>query len=111
MKRNKKYQLQLALSACLLMPAANAVLADEKAEAPDTSNWACKFCVVPYGWFGDLDFGVIYVDDPTPKFADYRGLIDDGASADLGGEGGYRGGRTSGRTGHHVRQRFGNTHD
>jgi MtrB/PioB family decaheme-associated outer membrane protein len=91
MKRNKKYQLQLALSACLLMPAANAVLAEEKAEAPDTSNWACKFCVVPYGWFGDLDVGVIYVDDPTPKFADYRGLIDDGAYADLGGEGGYRG--------------------
>ena len=91
MKRNKKYQLQLALSACLLMPVANLALAEEKAEAPDTSNWACKFCVVNYGWFGDLDFGMLYVSDPTPKFADYRGLIDDGAYADLGGVGGYRG--------------------
>lgn len=91
MKRNKKYSLQLALSACLAMTAGNATAAEDQAEAPDTSNWVCKFCVVPYGWYGGVDFGLIYVDDPTPKFADYRGLIDDGVSLDLGGQGGYIG--------------------
>lgn len=89
MKRNKKYSLQLALSACLAATAGNA-LAAEPAEAPDTSNWACKLCVVPYGWYGTLDFGLIYVDDPTPKFADYRGLDRDGITPDLGGRGGWR---------------------
>ena len=82
MKRNKKYTLQLALSACLAISAGNALAADEKAEAPDTSNWVCKFCVVPYGWYGDLKVSVLWVDDPTPKFADYRGLIDDDATTD-----------------------------
>ena len=91
MKRNKKYTLQLALGACLAITAGNALAADEKAEAPDTSNWVCKFCVVPYGWYGDLKFGVLWVDDPTPKFADYRGLIDDGFYADLNGVGGWKG--------------------
>lgn len=91
MKRNSKYSLQLALSACLAVTAGNALAAEESAEAPDTSNWACKFCVVPYGWFGDLQFGALWVDDPTPKFADYRGLDDDGFYADLNGAGGWRG--------------------
>ena len=91
MKRNNKFRLQLALSACLAVTAGNALAADDKAEAPDTSNWTCKFCVVPYGWYGDVKFGAIYVDDPTPKFADYRGLDEDGLTADLEGEGGYKG--------------------
>jgi MtrB/PioB family decaheme-associated outer membrane protein len=91
MKRNKKYQLQLALSACLLMPAANAALADEKTEAPDTSNWACKFCKADYGWFGDMYFGLIYADDPTARFSDFRGIDEDGVDGDAGGQGGYRG--------------------
>ena len=90
MKRNKKYQLQLALSACLLMTVGNAV-AEEAAEAPDTSNWVCKFCVVNYGWSGELDFGFLYANDPTPKFADYRGIDEDGFNLDLDGKGGYRG--------------------
>jgi MtrB/PioB family decaheme-associated outer membrane protein len=90
MKRNKKYQLQLAMSACLLMSAGTAVAADST-EAPDTSNWVCKFCVVPYGWSGTLDFGFLYASDPTPKFADYRGIDEDGFNADFDGKGGYLG--------------------
>ncbi|MBT8039080.1 MAG: MtrB/PioB family decaheme-associated outer membrane protein [Gammaproteobacteria bacterium] len=90
MKHKTNYSLRLAISACLAISAVNTLAAEEPAEAPDTSNWACKLCVVPYGWYGNLDFGLIYVDDPTPKFADYRGLIDDGITADLGGLGGWR---------------------
>ena len=45
MKRNRKYQLQLAIAACLMLPLSSPVLADEAAQ-PDTSNWVCKFCVV-----------------------------------------------------------------
>ena len=97
MKRNRKYRLQLALAACLAIPAGAALAADTTTDAPDTSNWVCKFCVVPYGWYGGADFGLVYVDDPTPKFADYRGLDDDGFTLDLGGEGGYRG-----ENGHYV---------
>ena len=92
MKRNKKYQLQLAMSACLLISAGTAIAADDS-EAPDTSNWACKFCVVPYGWSGTLDFGFLYANDPTPKFADYRGIDKDGFNADFDGKGGYLGER------------------
>lgn len=91
MKRNKKYQLQLALSACLAMTAGNALAAEEQPEAPDTSNWVCKLCVVPYGWHGGAEFGLLYVDDPTPKFADYRGFDEDGVALDLGGQGRYIG--------------------
>ena len=43
MKRNKKYTLQLALSACLAITAGNALAAEETTEAPDTSNWTCRF--------------------------------------------------------------------
>ena len=89
MKRNRKFQLQLAISACLVLPFSSPLLADEAAE-PDTSNWACKFCVVSDGWFGDLEFGALFLDDWSAKFADYRGIDDSGFSVDLGGEGGYR---------------------
>ena len=74
MKRRSKLQLLLALSACLLLPVSNSGLADEEADSPDTSNWVCKLCPISGGWMGEWDLGLIYVDDPTPKFADYRGL-------------------------------------
>jgi MtrB/PioB family decaheme-associated outer membrane protein len=89
MKRNRKYQLQLAIAACLVLPFSSPLLADEAAQ-PDTSNWACKFCVVSDGWFGDLEFGATYLDDWSPKFGDYRGYDDDGAFLHLAGDASYR---------------------
>lgn len=89
MKRNKKYQLQLALGLCMALPLNGVLLADEPASA-DTSNWVCKFCVISDGWFGDLEFGGIYVDDWSPKFGDYRGFDDDGFFVHLGGDASYR---------------------
>jgi MtrB/PioB family decaheme-associated outer membrane protein len=89
MKRRSKHQILVALSACMLLSIGSTGLADEPADAPDTSNWVCKFCPISGGWFGEWDLGLIYVDDPTPKFADYRGLIDDGAYLEAGGNSRY----------------------
>ena len=85
MKRNRKYQLQLAIAACLVLPFSSPLLADEAAQG-DTSEWACKFCVVSDGWFGDLEFGATYLDDWSPKFGDYRGYDDDGVFLHLAGD-------------------------
>jgi MtrB/PioB family decaheme-associated outer membrane protein len=89
MKRMSMYPMQLVLGACLALPLGNGAFADE-AEAPDTSNWVCKFCVVSDGWFGDLEFGLIYADDWSPRFGDYRGFDDDGLFLDAGGFAAYR---------------------
>jgi len=89
MKRINTYPMQLALGACLALPVTAPALADD-AQQPDTSGWTCKFCVVSDGWFGDLEFGAIYVDDWSPKFGDYRGFDDDGMFLDAGGFAGYR---------------------
>jgi len=77
MKRCSKHQLLVALSFCILLPISNPAPAYETAEAPDTSKWVCKLCPISGGWIGEWDLGFIFVDDPTPKFADYRGMIDD----------------------------------
>lgn len=89
MKRKNMYPMQLALGACLALSFTGSALAEEAA-APDTSGWVCKFCVVPEGWFGELDFGLIYLDDWSPKFGDYRGFDDDGVFIGLGGDAAYR---------------------
>ncbi|MEJ2385282.1 MAG: MtrB/PioB family decaheme-associated outer membrane protein [Xanthomonadales bacterium] len=89
MKRNHKHTMQLAAGACLALALSGPALADDTA-APDTSAWVCKFCVVPEGWFGELDFGLIYLDDWSPKFGDYRGFDDDGLFIGAGGDAAYR---------------------
>jgi MtrB/PioB family decaheme-associated outer membrane protein len=77
MKRCSKHEFLVALSFCVLLPISNMALAEDTADAPDTSKWVCKLCPVSGGWIGEWDLGFIFVDDPTPKFADYRGMIDD----------------------------------
>ena len=89
MKRNHMYPMQLALGACLALSFGGPTLAEEAA-APDTSAWECKYCVVPEGWFGELEFGGIYLDDWSPKFGDYRGFDDDGFFIGAGGDASYR---------------------
>ncbi len=78
MKRHIKNKLLVALSACILLPFSNPGLSDEAVDPPDKTKWVCKLCAISNGWFGDWELGLIYVNDPTPKFADYRGLDDDG---------------------------------
>lgn len=89
MKCRSKHQLLIALSTGLLWSFSIPGLANEPADVPDTSKWVCKFCPISGGWFGEWDLGLIYVDDPTPKFADYRGLDDEGAYLEASGNSRY----------------------
>jgi MtrB/PioB family decaheme-associated outer membrane protein len=77
-KHGFKTRLLPAAGAALLLLLNHSIAADEAEQTPDTSDWTCKLCLVTNGWWGEWDLGAIYVDDPTPKFADYRGLIDEG---------------------------------
>lgn len=77
MKRHTKNKLLVALSASVLLPFSTPILAEETA-APDMSKWVCKLCAISGGWFGEWELGLILVDQPTPRFADYRGLDDEG---------------------------------
>jgi MtrB/PioB family decaheme-associated outer membrane protein len=90
MKHRSTHSLLTAFGASLLTLLAAPVLADEGTEPPDTSNWVCKLCPAPGGWIGDWDLGVIYVDDPTPKFADYRGMLDHDWYLEASGDSSYR---------------------
>ena len=62
----------------------------DAADAVDTSRWACALCPYPLGWTGNLDFGIGWVSDASNKFADYRGLDDDGAYPAISGDFHYR---------------------
>jgi MtrB/PioB family decaheme-associated outer membrane protein len=78
MKQSFRKHLLVAAGAGILLSLHGGAMADEAPAAPDTSNWVCKLCLVTNGWWGEWNLGTIYVDDATPKFADYRGLDDDG---------------------------------
>ena len=91
MKRIHKHLIPASLCICLAAPFGSQGVADETAAAPDTTNWVCRMCTVPSGWFGEWDLGVIFVSDPSLKFGDYRGLEDDDAYLDASGNLIYRG--------------------
>lgn len=61
------------------------------AKAGDAASrgWTCSLCPVPDGWSGELDAGVGWVSDSSPKFGDYRGLDRQGSFAALDGSGRY----------------------
>ena len=90
MKHRSSYRLLATLSICMLLPLSSKAGGEETPSTPDTSKWVCKLCPAPGGWIGNWDIGLIWVDDPTPKFADYRGLIDDGAYLAASGDSFYR---------------------
>ena len=90
MKRHSMKKLLVAMGVCILLPLGNVGMADETADPPDKTKWVCKFCLVSNGWLGEWNLGLIYVNDPTPKFADYRGLIDDGFYVNASGDSHYR---------------------
>jgi len=83
------------LSLALLGAMASVAVAAE-GDAPDTSRWECKSCVLPSGWEQDYELGIIGVSDSSARFGKYTGLNEDGAylAADLdvkywGGSGKY----------------------
>ena len=60
--------------------------ADEPPATVDTSGWLCNFCSYEQGWFGTLDIGPGYAGDASLKFADYRGIEDEGAFISIFGD-------------------------
>jgi len=75
--------------AILLLSVVNAY-ATESASKVETSDWLCNFCTYPYGWFGSLDIGPGYASDADLKFADYRGINDEGGFISAYGDIHYR---------------------
>ena len=55
-----------------------------------SSGWSCNFCTYAAGWFGSLDIGPGYASDTSLKFADYRGIDDEGAFISVYGDIHYR---------------------
>ncbi|MDH3787581.1 MAG: MtrB/PioB family decaheme-associated outer membrane protein [Xanthomonadales bacterium] len=90
MKHRSTHSLLATLGACILPLLSSPLLANETSDPPDTSQWVCKLCPISGGWMNEWDLGLIYVDDPTPRFADYRGLIDDGFYLEASGDTRYR---------------------
>jgi MtrB/PioB family decaheme-associated outer membrane protein len=54
-------------------------------------GWECKLCPAPRGWSGAVDLGAGWTSDSSPKFADYRGLDEQGLFPALDGVANYRG--------------------
>ena len=90
MKNLTAHSLLAVFGACMLALFTSPVLADESADPPDTSKWVCKLCPISGGWMGEWDLGLIYVDDATPKFADYRGMLNHDWYLEASGETSYR---------------------
>jgi len=76
----------------ILLPVLSAVdtYAMEPASKVDTSAWMCNFCTYTHGWFGWLDIGPGYASDADLKFADYRGINDEGGFISAFGDIHYR---------------------
>ena len=62
------------------------LLATDQVDAADTSAWLCNFCSYQQGWFGTFDIGPGYASDASPKFADYRGIEDNGTFISIDGD-------------------------
>ncbi len=62
----------------------------QAAEPVDSKRWLCNFCTYAAGWFGSLDIGPGYASDSSLKFADYRGIDDEGVFLSVYGDIHYR---------------------
>jgi MtrB/PioB family decaheme-associated outer membrane protein len=85
MKTGAKTVTVTAMIVSGLLPLASAM-----GEEPDTSQWHCNFCTYATGWFGDVQAGTGWLSDASRKFADYRGLEDEGLFLSLYGDLHYR---------------------
>jgi MtrB/PioB family decaheme-associated outer membrane protein len=55
----------------------------------DTSEWKCELCPFENGYNAEVEAGALYVNDKAARFGNGTGLDDEGAYANLGGEGHY----------------------
>lgn len=81
--------LLLALAGTSAIYAADSAPAVSPGPA-DTSRWLCSLCPYREGLFGTLDFGPGYVNGTSLKYADYRGLDEQGAFPAINGDLHYR---------------------
>ncbi len=87
---NRQPLLVPVLAILLTSLAAQGISAAEADNSVDTSGWSCNFCTYKYGWFGALDIGPGYASDADLKFADYRGINDEGLFLSAYGDIHYR---------------------
>ena len=71
-----KISLRQLLFIILTVQATTALAADNA--AVDTSQWACKYCILEEGFSGTVDLGLGYVSDDSFKFGEYNGLNEQG---------------------------------
>ncbi len=60
------------LATTLILPSSVA------ANAPDTENWSCRFCLTPSGWAGYAELGLLSVSEDSAAFGNARGLEESG---------------------------------
>ncbi|MDH3613116.1 MAG: MtrB/PioB family decaheme-associated outer membrane protein [Gammaproteobacteria bacterium] len=80
MKRNLIYTLVIG---------AAALAGTAHAQAVDTSGWACEFCPFEDGHRADYEIGATSVDGDSAYFGDATGYDEDGAYANVDGNGSY----------------------
>ena len=87
-----KWVPTIVLTALLFLSANRCFAAgpEQASEQPDTSGWQCALCPYRYGWYGSLRFGPGWVSDASNRFADYRGLDEEGLFPALDGNAHYR---------------------
>ena len=81
----------------LLLAVSTIVAPTAHSQAVDTSEWICEFCPFESGHRSDASAGVSTVSDDSAYFGDASGYSDDGAYANVDGEGSYT------RAGHRLR--------
>lgn len=79
-------KLGFGLTSLLPLVLMSAPTAQAQDETADPAIYACKQCVKYTGWRGTFDFGLGYISDESLRFADYRGLDEDGAELELDGD-------------------------
>jgi len=84
----KKLARKLGFSVSTLLPVLLLSTYGTAVQAQDAEPdiYSCKQCVKYTGWFGTLDFGLGHVDESSLRFADYRGLDEDGANVAVNGD-------------------------
>lgn len=83
-------KLGFSLTALLPLVLLSATGAQAQEQADDPAIYSCSQCVRYTGWSGTLDFGFNYLSDESLRFADYRGLDEDGIGLAVDGELHYR---------------------
>ncbi len=74
----------------LVLLSATGAQAQAQEQAEDPAIYSCRQCVSYTGWSGFLDFGFNALSDESLRFADYRGLVEEGTSLAVDAELHYR---------------------